>query len=431
MISLLLIILPLLLIGVISIIDSVKIRCFVLYSYGFVQVLLAFYSYSMGMQHVPELDGIIRLNGLAGAFLVGFTGIQFVSLLAMPYQDSYKANQIGLLLVAFFSILTIVSSSNVIFAISFSLLLFTPFFYSLMKRDESGNTHLFFIIAMITALLVLLGGDYESNSSRSLNIPIFLAACLRIGLFPFHIWIRRIVMQLPIQWSILFFIAYPSVALFLPLDSTLPDSFYNEVLLHMAWISALYGGCLALTQNELRSTFYYLLLSLYGIIGVGLSLVSSMASVSGVLFYFMSSGLAFAGFGLSIELIESRIGTVRLFSHHGLIEQMPKLGILFLLFGLGSVGFPGMCVFIGEEVLLKEIYSHAGLVVVPILFTLSLNGVTVLRWFFSLFYGESTMKGGHFELLMREKFAFFILLAIIIGIGLYPQPLFELGESLR
>jgi NADH-quinone oxidoreductase subunit M len=166
--------------------------------------------------------------------------------------------------------------------------------------------------------------------------------------------------------------------------------------------------------------------SFFGFIAVGAASQLPAGTFSGVVLFWVTGGLTLAGWGLTVQALEARIGTVTAGQHRGLIAEAPMLGTFFLLFGLASVGFPGMCAFVGEEILLSHVVSHAPWVAVPVLLAISLNGITVVRWFFSLFYGEPTTAASESDLLPREKTAFMLLLITVVGLGVYPEPLLSL-----
>lgn len=378
----------------------------------------------------PQLTNYFCYTPLGSTFILAYTGLQLVSFLSLPRVQTTQRQLAGGLLFSFFAISTICSATQNIFLLSFAASLFVPFLWSLLEGGAIRSAMIFMLLGLACLALTIKGASSSSLAGvLTLNIWILLAASMRLGFFPFHLWVRRMVLRLPLQWSVLYFLSYPSIALFLRARLAQDGLQVNSVFLHMAWITAIYGSWLAIVQRDLRSTFYFLLLSFFGSIGVGLSLSSDMHALSGVLLFWFTAGLALAGFGLTIEMLEARFGRLSFDSVRGLIGNVPILSALFIMFGLGSVGFPGMCAFIGEEVMLSGIYERGGWAVLPILLALSLNGVTVLRWFFAIFFGPETVQAQGIDLLKRERIAFFLLLAIIVSTGLFPGPIFHLGQS--
>ncbi len=428
MTTLLLVLLPLFLAASLTF-ATASLRLILMYLFGLLHHLLVVLLYFGWIPLTSEPYLGLKISQLGMTFLLGYTGLQLVSILALPKKEATVPMLLGITLLSIGTVLTIVAADPLLFVSAFIATLFVPYVCSYLQNRDWRGTSVFLFLAIITSVLVLIGAhDAFQNGDYRLNIWLLVAGMLRLGLVPFHLWVRRIVIKFPLQWSILFFLSYPSVALFIPLHHPITTNSINPLFMHLAWASALYGSALACIQSDIKRSLYYLLVSLFGSIALGFSVSSSSSAFSGVLLFWMSSGLSFAGFGLVIQLLESRFGQITFSSHHGLIEQVPKLGTLFLLFGLASIGFPGMCVFIGEEVMLNGIFEHSGWASIPILLALSLNGVTILKWFFSIFYGASTIYAGEMELLRRERLAFLVLLAIIIGTGLYPEPLFELGN---
>jgi NADH-quinone oxidoreductase subunit M len=146
--------------------------------------------------------------------------------------------------------------------------------------------------------------------------------------------------------------------------------------------------------------------------------------IAGSLAVWVAAGLSMTGLGLTIAALELRRGRLSLRDHHGGYEQMPLLAASFLVFGVASVGFPGTMGFPGEELLVAgsvERFAYVGFVAVA---ATALNGVTVLRMYFSLFCGR---RDGGIALVLRgrEVAAFAALAAVLVTAGLLPKNLLE------
>lgn len=429
MMSILFLVLPLVFVPVLAFVSPFG-RLRAMQVFAGIQLVLSLCLYVASGELQPVLGDLFLITPLATAFLLAYTGLQFVALLSLPRNDGTNQMIVGTLLLAICTEAVIAAHHPVVFMSAFIVSLFIPFACSLLQKSDSRGSAVFLLLGIVCSALALVGA-YQGlhNDTYDLNIWLLLAAAIRLGIVPCHLWVRRMVMSLPIQWSILFFLSYPSIALLMQLKTDAVSENVHYLFLTCAWITAIYGAWLGTAQDELRTTFYYLLLSFLGAIGVGVAVSLTSAAHAGVMMFWLSGGLAVAGFGLTVEILEARFGTLTLSGSRGLVAQVPLLGALFLLFGLASVGFPGMCAFVGSEVMLNGIYARTGWVVFPILCALSLNGITVLRWYFSIFYGPPTMQVENIELLGRERLAFLLLLAIIVGAGVYPKPLFYLADT--
>jgi NADH-quinone oxidoreductase subunit M len=128
------------------------------------------------------------------------------------------------------------------------------------------------------------------------------------------------------------------------------------------------------------------------------------------------------GFGITLRSIEARMGRIRLDSFLGLYEHIPRLAVMFLITGLASIGFPGTAGFVGGELLVEgavQIYPLMGMAVVVVA---ALNGIAVLRAYFRIFTGARRPVTVDLRLRPPERIAVLVLIFLMIGGGLYPQP---------
>ncbi len=133
-------------------------------------------------------------------------------------------------------------------------------------------------------------------------------------------------------------------------------------------------------------------------------------------------GLSLGGFGLTLRSMEARIGRISLDRYHGMYEHTPTLAGLFLLTGLGSIGFPGTIGFVGMELLVEgavDVYPMVGLAVV---FAAALNSVAILRAYFRIFTGVRFHTTVQLRSRGSERFAVLLLSSLVLGGGLWPQP---------
>jgi NADH-quinone oxidoreductase subunit M len=132
--------------------------------------------------------------------------------------------------------------------------------------------------------------------------------------------------------------------------------------------------------------------------------------------------LSLAGFGLTLRSIEARTGRLLLTQFHGLYEHTPLLATLFLLTGLGSIGFPGTLGFVGAELLIEGAAQVNPFVGTAIVIAAALDGLAMLHAYFRVFTGIRHVSSIDLRIRWPEEVAMLILIGLIIGGGLYPQP---------
>jgi NADH-quinone oxidoreductase subunit M len=105
----------------------------------------------------------------------------------------------------------------------------------------------------------------------------------------------------------------------------------------------------------------------------------------------------------------------------------PRLGGAFLIVGLSALALPGMSTFISEFLTLLGAFTrHKGLAIV------ATTGIILAALYVLLLY-QRTMQGtvsgkvlGFRDLNARELFAVGPLIALILVLGVYPQPVIKI-----
>lgn len=267
----------------------------------------------------------------------------------------------------------------------------------------------------------LMGAALLETSPRMAVVAIVLAIVLRKAVFPLHQWLPELFERGPLGPMIAF--CTPQLGAYAALRLLSPHAPEGvlEGLGAACLITSVYGSCLAIGAHSVRGAFAGLFLGQSSLVFAGLQCTSE-AGLAGGLALWISGGLAMTGLGLAIWALEARRGPSTLDVFAGGYERDPILATCFLIFGLASIGFPGTMGFVAEELLLDgttQLYPHVGMLAAV---ASCLNGITVLRAYFSLFCGTRvsarSLAGG---LRLRERVALLTLVGLLLGFGLHPQ----------
>ncbi|MEO9255999.1 MAG: proton-conducting transporter membrane subunit, partial [Tepidiformaceae bacterium] len=254
------------------------------------------------------------------------------------------------------------------------------------------------------------------------SLGLWLAAfglLVRKGIVPLHSWMPdsfefgHLIPALLFQGPQVG--AYAAVILLLPAAS---DGTLTLVAV-LSLVTAVYGASLAVSEPDTRRAFGYLFMSQSALVLAGIT-TAERAAVAGSLAVWVASSLALSGMGLAITALELRRGRLSLRDYHGGYEQTPLLGLSFLLLGLASVGFPGTLGFLGEELLVGGTVARFPAFGFVVIVATALNGITVMRMYFSLFCGRRR-TGIVLGLRPRELAVFAGLAAVLVASGLAPR----------
>lgn len=252
---------------------------------------------------------------------------------------------------------------------------------------------------------------------------VAVAVMIRKGLVPFHSWYPALYTGGPLASALA--ATMPQVASYTAVrllvghaDGVGPELVF---LANAALVTAAYGAALAVVQRDARGLLGHLAMSQSAMVLAGIAATVPMELV-GALAVWVSSGLALTGIGLVVWSLESRAGRISIETLQGRFADAPALAAFFLLFGLASLGFPGTLSFVADDLIISGALgsqSHAGILVI---LTTVFAGVAVIRGWFRIFGGPVRIDAPRHEILPRERLVFTSLMALLIGLGLYPGP---------
>jgi NADH-quinone oxidoreductase subunit M len=256
---------------------------------------------------------------------------------------------------------------------------------------------------------------------------VAVAVMIRKGIFPFHSWYPALFagasMSTALAATMPQVAAYTAVRLLIGhVDH--PEGVAAElvVLAQLALVTAAYGAALAIVQRDLRSLIGTLAMSQSAMVLAGLAGTLPM-ELDGAFCVWVSSGLALTGIGLVTWALESRAGSIGLDTPQGRFWDAPALAGFFLLFGLAGIGLPGTLSFVADDLIVSgtlDDHIHAGLLVIA---STVLGGIAVMRGWFHVFGGPPAGDGPRHAILLRERVALTGLLATLVLLGVWPDPL--------
>lgn len=299
-----------------------------------------------------------------------------------------------------------------------------PPYLEIKSHRESPRVyvlHMGLFIALLVSGGVLSGfGNAHDAITLMAGALLTTAALLRSGIVPLHCWMTDLFEKVTFGTALLFVTpmtgAYAVMRLVYPIA---PDWALQGIAL-ISLTTAVYAAGMALVQKEARRFFCYLFLSHSSLVLVGLEMATPLG-LTGGLCVWISVGISLAGFALTFRSVEARIGRISLTEYHGLYEHTPTLAALFLVTGLASIGFPGTLGFIATELLVEGAIEVYPLVGTAVLIAAALNSIAILRAYFRVFTGARHVASISLRARVSEHVAILILVALILGGGLYPQ----------
>jgi NADH-quinone oxidoreductase subunit M len=193
----------------------------------------------------------------------------------------------------------------------------------------------------------------------------------------------------------------------------------------LAVINILYGAMVALGQSDLKKIIANSSVSHMGFVVLGVSALTQVGFEGAVLQMFTHgtiTGLLF----MMVGLVYDRTHTREVGQMGGLAAQMPKIGTVFVVAGLASLGLPGLSGFVAEFVtFIGTADSHVGNwwpFAVLGTFGVVLAAGYILWMLERVFYGPlADQWKGLPDATRLEMATVGTLVAVIVLVGLYPN----------
>ena len=262
----------------------------------------------------------------------------------------------------------------------------------------------------------------------------FLAFAVKIPIFPFHSWQPDTYTVSPVAGTMLLAGLMLKMGIYGLIRFVLPIvplglEEWVDVAMVLCIIGIVYASLIAWQQQDLKRLIAYSSIAHVGLIAAGV-LAANTAGLQGAIIQMFNHGINVVALFFMIDIIENRYGTRWMDELGGIAGQMKKLGILFMIVMLGSIGLPLTNGFVGEFLLLMGIYAFNPWAAAFAGMTLIFGAVYMFRLYRNVFLGEvKDHKINTADVAGWERFILIPLCAMVIIIGLFPSILLNVSEQ--
>lgn len=385
---------------------------------GFLGIMAAASSWT----EIRERQGFFHFNLLW--CLAGVIGV-FISLDLFLFYFLWE-----LMLVPMYFLIAIWGHENRHYA-SVKFFIFTQLSGLLMLAAILG---LYFVHGRSTGLYTFdyteLLGTLVSPSVGPWLLAGFIAAFLvKLPAFLLHTWLPDAHTEAPTAGSIVLAGlllktgAYGLIRFAVPL---FPDAAaaFAPYLMGLAVAGIIYGAVLAFAQTDLKRLVAYTSVSHMGFVLLGVAVWNEL-SLQGATVEIVSHGISTGSLFFLVGALQERTGTRDMTRMGGLWSEVPRMGGVWMLFALASLGLPGLGNFIGEFLVLFGAYrvSVAATAVAAAGFVAA---VIYALWMVQrAFFGQKAQEWKIKDLSARETAVMAAMIAAILWIGLYPRPVID------
>ena len=269
-----------------------------------------------------------------------------------------------------------------------------------------------------------------------LFLAFFLAFAIKVPIFPFHTWLPDAHVEAPTAGSVILASVLLKMGTYGFLRFAIPFfpnvAFSNEIkalVVTLAVIGIVYGALVAMVQPDVKKLVAYSSVSHLGFAMLGIW-ASTIQSVQGALMVMIGHGLSTGALFFLVGMIYERRHTREIDAYGGIARVMPVFSLVLTVVALASIGLPGLNGFIGEFLVLLgsyRVYPWAtGIATTGVIFAAAYLLWALQRMIFNSL--DKPENQGLKDLSRRELAVLVPLLAGIVWMGLYPQPVLRRME---
>ncbi|MDX1914894.1 MAG: NADH-quinone oxidoreductase subunit M [Methylophilus sp.] len=308
----------------------------------------------------------------------------------------------------------------------------------------------FFLYTLLGSLLMLVAfiylyhqtGSFEitdyyqlpisMNAQIWIFIAFFMAFAVKIPMWPVHTWLPDAHVEAPTGGSVVLAAialklgGYSFLRFAMPIA---PDAahYLSGFMITLSLIAIVYIALVALVQKDMKKLIAYSSISHMGFVTLGFFMFNQMG-LDGAMVQMISHGFISSAMFLCVGVLYERVHSRQIADYGGVVNTMPVFSAFAVLFAMANSGLPGTSGFVGEFMVILAAVKFNFWVAFLAATTLIFGAAYTLWMTKRVFYGE--VANSHVAELVdlnRREFLILATLAVlVIGLGLYPQPLTEL-----
>lgn len=416
--------------------------------------------------HIPWIPSFginfgLNIDGISLLLVLLTTGlVPFIILSSLRISKDKSANFYALILLMQMALVGVFTATDgFLFYIFWELALIPIYFICLIWGGENRAwiTFKFFVytlagsLFMLVALLYLY---YHTPGTHSFDIQalyaagrglssieqsfifwgLFIAFAIKMPIFPFHTWQPDTYTVAPMEGTMLLSGIMLKMGFYGVIRWVLPvvpqgvaDWGMTAVILSV--IGILYASLIAIQQKDFKRLIAYASIAHVGLISAGI-LTTTKIGIQGALIQMISHGILAFGLFYVCEIISERTNTRNINALGGLRTSAPILATVFTILMLGTLALPFTSGFVGEFLLLNALFQFNKILGAIGGLTIILGAVYMLYAFQQMMLGEVTPKTSAVsDLTIHEKVVLFPIVALVVIIGVHPDPLLQISES--
>jgi NADH-quinone oxidoreductase subunit M len=303
---------------------------------------------------------------------------------------------------------------------------------------------LFMLLGIIYLYLQTPAKTYDLSQFYNLSLDphhqafvfwaFFLAFAIKMPLFPFHTWQPDTYTEAPSAGTMMLAGIMLKMGVYGVIRWMIPNAPFGflqwqSMAIMLAVIGIVYTSIIAFTQKDGKRLVAYSSIAHVGLMAAGI-FVWTFEGVQGAMIQMLNHGINIVGLFFIWDIISRRLNTREIGDLGGIAKVAPKFALAFLIIVLGTVALPLTNGFVGEFLLLLSVLQWNIWMVTAAGLTMIFGAVYMLRMYKKVMQGETNALTATFtDINGSETVVLSIICALIIIIGVYPQPILHISEA--
>ena len=311
----------------------------------------------------------------------------------------------------------------------------------------------FFLYTLLGSLLMLVAFIYlfyQTNSFEvvdyyrlPMTLPVqilvflafFMAFAVKIPMWPVHTWLPDAHVEAPTGGSVVLAAialklgGYSFLRFAMPIA---PDAahYLSGFMITLSLIAVVYIALVALVQQDMKKLIAYSSISHMGFVTLGFFIFNSIG-LEGAVVQMISHGFISSAMFLSVGVLYDRMHSRQIADYGGVVNTMPKFAAFAVLFAMANAGLPGTSGFVGEFMVILGALQKNFWFAFLASTTLILGAAYTLWMVKRVFFGEiaNVHVAELIDINQRELLILGTLAILVIGFGVYPQPITEMTHA--
>ncbi|MCT6870642.1 MAG: NADH-quinone oxidoreductase subunit M [Bartonella sp.] len=275
----------------------------------------------------------------------------------------------------------------------------------------------------------LLTYKFPANMQFWLWIAFFASFAVKMPMWPVHTWLPDAHVEAPTAGSVILagvllkLGGYGFIRFSLPMFP-LASADLAPFVFTLSVIAIIYTSLVALVQEDMKKLIAYSSVAHMGYVTMGI-FAANEQGLQGAIYQMLSHGIVSAALFLCVGVIYDRLHTREIAAFGGLVNNMPKYAVAFMVFTMANIGLPGTSGFIGEFLTLIGVFQVNTWVALFATTAVILSASYALYLYRRVIFGKLDKESlkALLDLSPREKLILYPMIALTVFFGFYPTPI--------